>query len=69
MPDLIIETYPYIIGKKYSDIMASQLQNSSEALQKMINITERICKMKKEEVEEELEFREKSNKNIKIKRA
>lgn len=69
MPDLIIETYPYIIGKKYSDIMASQLQNSSETLQKMINITERICKMKKEEVEEELGFREKSNKNIKIKRA
>lgn len=69
MPDLIIETYPYIIGKKYSDIMVSKLQNDSEPLQKMINITERICKMKKEEVEEELGLREKENKNIKIKRA
>lgn len=69
MPDLIIGTYPYIIGKKYSDIITSRLQDDNDLLSKMIDITERICKMKKEEVDAELGLREKVNQNVKIKKA
>lgn len=54
MPDILLESYPYIIGKIYSDIMLSREQKDSTVIPKMISITERICNMSKEEVLQEL---------------
>ena len=54
MPDILLESYPYIIGKIYSDIMLSRERKDSTVIPKMISITERICNMSKEEVLKEL---------------
>lgn len=54
MPDIFLETYPYIIGKRYSDIMISKMKEDSSIIQKMISITERICDIDKKEIEQEL---------------
>lgn len=54
MPNIFLEIYPYIIGKRYSDIMISKMKEDSSVIQKMISITERICDIEKETLEQEL---------------
>ena len=64
MPDILLESYPYIIGKIYSDIMLSREQKDSTVIPKMISITERICNMSKEEVLKELGLISQSEKEV-----
>lgn len=53
-PDIIEKTYPYIIGRKYSELLIEKTKKDPTVINDMINLANDLKTLTKEEIDKRL---------------